>query len=167
MPKFFKGYAIFIDWLYPIEYKEVVMQVKQAMSKKPEFLPPTATIKEAAMKMQKLDCGFIPVGKDDKLIGTLTDRDIVLRAIAKGKNPESLTIQDVMSKHVEYCFETDDLKKAVNHMQDKQIHRLIVLNSNKRMTGILSLGDIARQSKDDALCAEAVEGILEDTHKTH
>lgn len=143
------------------------MHVKEAMSKKPEFLPPTASLKEAALKMQKLDCGFIPIGENDKLIGAITDRDIVIRTLAKGKDPNKATLRDVMSKHIEYCFEEDDIDKAVQHMEDKQIHRLVVLNKNKRMTGILSLGDIARRSHDDELCAEAVEGILEDEERAH
>lgn len=147
--------------------EEFIMHVKEAMSKKPEFLPPTASLKEAALKMQKLDCGFIPIGENDKLIGAITDRDIVIRTLAKGKDPNKATLRDVMSKHIEYCFEEDDIDKAVQHMEDKQIHRLVVLNKNKRMTGILSLGDIARRSHDDELCAEAVEGILEDEERTH
>lgn len=143
------------------------MQVKEVMSKKPTFLPPTSNLKEAAEKMQQLDCGFIPVGENDKLIGTVTDRDIILRATAKGKDPSKTPLRDVMSKHVEWCFENDDLDKATKHMEEKQIHRLIVLNDKKRMTGILSLGDIARKSHDDELCAEAVERILEDKKRIH
>lgn len=67
-----------------------------------------------------------------------------------------------MSEHIEFCFEEDSLDKAVKHMQDKQIHRLVVLNKNKRMTGVLALGGIARKSHDDELCGETVEGILAD-----
>jgi CBS domain-containing protein len=145
----------------------IVMQVREAMSKKPEFLPPTASLKEAALKMRELDCGFMPIGENDKLIGTVTDRDIVIRTLAKGRDPNNATLRDIMSEHIEYCFEEDDLNKAVQHMEDKQIHRLVVLNKNKRMTGILSLGDIARQSNNGALCAEAVERILENKERTH
>lgn len=143
------------------------MRVVEVMSKKPEFLPPTASLKEAAVKMQELDCGFIPIGENDKLIGAVTDRDMVIRTLAKGKDPNKATLRDIMSEHIEFCFEDDDLSKAVNHMKDKHIHRLVVLNKNKRMTGILSLGDIARQSHDDNLCAEAIEGILEDEERIH
>ncbi|AIT63452.1 CBS domain protein [Coxiella burnetii str. Namibia] len=144
------------------------MQVKEVMSKKPAYLPPTSSVKEAAKKMKQLDCGFIPVGENDKLIGTVTDRDIVLHAAAQGKDPGNTALRDVMSEGVEYCYENDDLDEATKRMERKQIHRLIVLNDKKRMTGILSLGDIARRSQDDDLCAQAVEGIFEDRKKwTH
>lgn len=143
------------------------MLVKEAMSKKPEFLPPSATLKDAAVKMQELDCGFIPVGENDKLIGAVTDRDIVIRGLAKTKDLEKLTLKDVLSKNIEYCFESDDLDKAVQHMEDKQIHRLVVLNDNKRMTGILALGDLTRCSHDCNLNGKAVEGILEDNNRAH
>lgn len=141
------------------------MRVREVMSKKPEFLPPTASLKEAALKMLELDCGFIPIGENDKLIGAVTDRDIVLRTLAKGKDPNKTTLKDVMSERIEFCFEEDDLNKAIKHMKDKQIHRLVVLNKDKRMTGILALGDLVRESHNDELCAKAVEGILEDKEK--
>lgn len=138
------------------------MRVQQCMSKKPEVLPPTASLKEAARKMKELDCGFIPIGENDKLIGAVTDRDIVLRTFAEGKNPNDATLRDVMSKHIEYCFEDDDINEAVKHMEEKQIHRLAVLNRDKRLTGILSLGDVSRKCHDQELSGEAVEGILAD-----
>lgn len=138
------------------------MRVSEAMSKKPIFLPPTASLKDAAVKMKELDCGFIPIGKNDKLIGAVTDRDIVLRTLAQGKDPNKATLKDVMSEHIEYCFEDENLDKAIEHMKNKQIHRLVVLNKNKRMTGILALGDIARKSHDDVQTGDAVEGILKD-----
>lgn len=143
------------------------MRVNEAMSKKPVFLPPTTTLKDAAAKMKELDCGFIPVGENDKLIGAVTDRDIVLRSLAEGKDPNKSTLKDVMSEHIEYCFEDEDLDKTIEHMKTKQIHRLVVLNKDKRMTGIISLGDIARNSNDVKQCGEAVEGILEDEKRTH
>lgn len=143
------------------------MHVREAMSKKPVFLPPTTSIKVAAAKMKELDCGFIPVGENDKLIGAVTDRDIVLRTLAEGKDPSKATLKDVMSEKVEFCFENEDLNKTIEHMKSKQIHRLVVLNEDKRMTGILTLGDIARKSHDTEKCGEAVEGILEDTEKKH
>ena len=138
------------------------MLVIEAMSKKPVFLPPTASLKEAASKMWELDCGFIPIGENDKLIGAVTDRDIVMRTWAKGKDPNKSTLRDVMSEHIEYCFEDEDLEKAIEHMKSKQIHRLVVLNKNKRMTGILALGDIARKAHDGQQTSKAVEGILKD-----
>lgn len=144
-----------------------MLHVREVMSKSPEFLPPNATLKEAALKMQELDCGFIPVGENDKLIGAVTDRDIVLRTLGQGKDPNKATLRDVMSEHIEFCFEEDDIAKAIKHMKDKQIHRLVVLNKDKRMTGILALGDIARKSHNDELCGKTVEGILADDERIH
>jgi CBS domain-containing protein len=143
------------------------MRVREVMSKKPEFLQPTATLKEAAAKMQELDCGFIPIGENDKLIGAVTDRDIVIRTLAEGKDPNKTTLRDVMSERIEFCFEDDDLNKAVKRMENSKVHRLVVLNKDKRMTGILALGDIARLSRDNALCAEALKGILRDEERKH
>lgn len=143
------------------------MRVEEAMSKKPEFLPPTASIKEAAIKMKELNCGFIPVGENDKLIGAVTDRDIILRTFAEGKDPNNATLQEIMTSHIEYCFEDDGIEEAVKHMENKQIHRLVVLNREKRMIGILSLGDISRKCHDQELSGEAVEGILADKKRAH
>ena len=143
------------------------MNVSEVMSTKPVFLPPNASLKDAATKMKELDCGFIPVGENDKLIGAVTDRDIVLRTLAEGKDPTKATLKDVMSDHIEYCFEDEDLDKTIDQMKSKQIHRLVVLNKDKRMTGILALGDIARKTNDATQCGEAVEGILEDEKRAH
>ena len=138
------------------------MRVKEVMSKNPEYLPPTAGVKEAVDKMVKLDCGFIPVGENDKLIGTVTDRDIVIRSVGKGKDPTSIKVQDIMTKHVLYCYEDDDIDKIARNMSENQVRRLIVLNKDKRMTGIISLGDIARKCHDENLCGRALEGISEE-----
>jgi CBS domain-containing protein len=138
------------------------MLAKEVMSKKPEFLPPTATLKQAADQMRTHDYGFIPVGEDDRLIGTVTDRDIAIRAISEGKDPNKTTLRDIMSDNVYYCFEEDSLEKVANKMEELQIRRMIVLNKNKRMTGIISLGDIARKCKNVKLCGEVTEAISKD-----
>lgn len=135
------------------------MKVKEIMSKKPEFLPPTATLKEAANRMRSLDFGFIPVGENDRLIGVVTDRDMIIRAIAAGKDPNKTVLRDVMSEGIQFCFETDDLKKVAQKMEKLQIRRLVVLNNDKRMIGIISLGDIATKCKDASLCSEITEAV--------
>lgn len=137
------------------------MLAKDIMSQKPEFLPPTATLKQAAAQMQKYDFGFIPVGENDRLIGAVTDRDITIRAVAQGKDPSKTTLKEVMTKNINYCFETDDLTKVAKKMEDLQVRRLVVLNKNKRMTGILSLGDIATKCKNEKLCSEITEAVSE------
>lgn len=140
------------------------MLVKEVMSKKPDYLSPDATLKEIAHEMQKRDCGFIPIGENDRLVGAVTDRDIAIRAVAKGKDPNKTTAREIMTEKVFYIFENDDLDKAAESMEKQHIHRLIVLNSQKRMTGILSLSDIARKCNDLRLCGEIIQGISETTH---
>ncbi len=135
------------------------MQAKDVMSTKPEFLPPTATLKQAADQMQKHDYGFIPIGENDRLIGAVTDRDLAVRAIAKGKDPTKTSVKDVMSKGIQYCLEDDNLEDVAKKMEDLQIRRLVVLNKNKRMTGIISLCDIATKGDDADLLAEIEEAI--------
>lgn len=137
------------------------MFAKDLMSKKPEFLPPTATLKQAADQMRTHDYGFIPVGENDRLIGAVTDRDIAIRAIAAGKDLNKTTLRDVMTKEIQFCFDTDKLDKVVLKMEKLQIRRLVVLNKDKRMVGIISLGDIATKGKDAKLCAELAEAVSE------
>lgn len=135
------------------------MLAKDVMSRKPEFLPPTATIKEAATKMLAHDYGFVPIGENDRLIGAITDRDIVTRALANGKDVTKITLRDVMSKGIQYCLETDDISQVAQKMEKLQIRRLVVLNKDKRMTGIISLGDIAIKAKNPKLCNELIDAV--------
>lgn len=135
------------------------MLAKDIMSKKPNLLPPTATLRQAAQEMKTNDCGFIPIGENDRLIGTVTDRDITTRATAEGRDPNSTTLREVMTKDIQYCFESDNLEKVVEHMEKEQIRRLVVLNKDKRITGIISLGDIATRSKDLKLSGRLTEAV--------
>lgn len=135
------------------------MLAKEVMSKKPEFLPPTATLKQAANQMRTHDYGFIPVGENDRLIGTVTDRDITIRAVAEGKDPNKTTLRDVMSKEIHYCLDSDDVEQVAKQMEKLQVRRLVVLNKEKRMTGIISLGDIVIKCKNAKLCREIAEAV--------
>lgn len=138
------------------------MLAKDVMTKKPEFLPPDASLQEAADIMRDSDFGFVPVGENDRLIGTVTDRDIVIRGVAAGKDPTKTKLRDIMSPDVAYCFEDDSLEKVAKQMEDLQIRRLIVLNKDKRMTGVISLGDIATKCDDMRLCSELTEAVSQD-----
>lgn len=137
------------------------MLAKEIMSAKPEFLPPTATLQQAAVKMKSHDYGFIPVGENDRLIGTITDRDLAIKAVAAGLDPSKKTIKEVMHKGVFFCLEEDDVKKVIAQMEKLQVRRLVVLNQDKRMTGIISLGDIATKCNDDELCGKLTEAVSE------
>lgn len=137
------------------------MLAKDVMSKKPEFLPPTATLKEGADLMRKHDFGFIPVGENDRLIGTVTDRDLTIRGIAQGKDPNKTQLREIMTEAIHYCFETDTLEKVAEQMEKLQIRRIVVLNKDKRLTGIISIGDIATHCKDAKLCFELIDAVSE------
>jgi CBS domain-containing protein len=119
------------------------MKVKDAMHKNAEWVEPTASLELVARKMRDLDIGAIPVGENDRLVGMVTDRDIAIRAVAEGKNTARLTAGDVMSKGIVFCRDNEDLEDAVRIMEQKQIRRLPVIDGNKRMVGMLSLGDIS------------------------
>src|SRR5438552_4661928 len=108
------------------------MKVKDVMTKGAECVGPDASLQEAARKMKDLDVGPLPVcGDNQKLVGMLTDRDIVIRAVAEGKDPRTARVRDAMTEGVCYCFEDDDVAEAARLMKDKQIRRLVVLNRDK------------------------------------
>ena len=119
------------------------MKVREAMHKGVEWVEPGTSVKELAKRMREHDVGAIPVGENDKLIGMVTDRDIVVRACAEGGAPESVTARDVMTKGVVFCRDLEEVEDAVRIMEQKQIRRLPVIDENKRMVGMLALGDIS------------------------
>jgi CBS domain-containing protein len=133
-------------------------KVRDIMSKDVTWVDPDLPLQEAARKMRDLDIGCLPVGKDDRLIGMITDRDIACRAVAAGDDPAKTPISEVMSKGVTYCFDDQDVGEAAHLMEKKQIHRLPVLNRQKRMVGMLSLGDIGLNAPHE-LTGEVVEAI--------
>lgn len=135
------------------------MRALDIMSKKPEFLPPETSLKEAASQMQSHDYGFIPIGENDRLIGAVTDRDMTIRGVAKGLDPNKTKIKDIMSEGIQYCYENDEVESIAKKMEELQIRRLVVLNEDKRMTGIISLGDIVTKCKDVELSAELTEAV--------
>ena len=137
------------------------MQVKDIMTKKPQLIDPKTTLREAAQLMEQEDFGFLPVGENDRLVGMVTDRDLAIRGTAQGLDPKTTSVNKIMTQKVLYVFETDNIEDALKNMQDQQIRRLIVLDNktNKRLTGILSLGDCAKQSGNEESCGETLERI--------
>lgn len=118
------------------------MRVSDVMSRDVRVASPRQTIQEAAMLMAELDAGALPVGEDDRLVGMITDRDIALRAVGIGKGPET-QISEVMSTGVKYCYEDEDTNHVSDNMGEQRIRRLPVVNREKRLVGIVSLGDLA------------------------
>jgi len=137
------------------------MQVKDAMTQDVEMASPTQTIRQAALLMAKLDAGALPVADKDHLVGMITDRDIAVRAIASGKGPKTL-VREVMSQEVKYCFEDEDLDHVAKNMAEIKVRRLPVMNREKRLVGILSLGDLALANGPNpagtALCGISAPG---------
>jgi CBS domain-containing protein len=119
------------------------VKVSDVMTKNVEVIHPEATIREAASKMKKIDVGMIPVCDGDRIVGMLSDRDITLRATAEGLDPNQTKVRETMSPKVVYAFEDQDVGDAARMMSEHQIRRLLIMSRNKRLTGILSLGDLA------------------------
>jgi CBS domain-containing protein len=119
------------------------MKVKDVMHKGAEWVAPQAALADVAQRMRDLDIGAIPVGENDRLIGMVTDRDIACRGVANSQDWTRLTARDVMSKGIIYCNDTEELEDALRIMEQKQVRRLPVINDQKRMVGMLSIGDIA------------------------
>ena len=123
------------------------MKVSKIMSRDVTLLNPQQTICVAASLMAEIDAGALPVGENDRLVGMITDRDIVVRAVAQGRSADT-KVADVMSKEVLYCFDTDNIDDVARNMGKARVRRLPVVNRDKRLVGIVSLGDLARN--DDA-----------------
>ncbi|HEY2864683.1 MAG TPA: CBS domain-containing protein [Casimicrobiaceae bacterium] len=119
------------------------MKVSDIMTRDVHLLSPDQTIREAAGVMADIDAGALPVGENDRLVGMLTDRDIVVRAVARGKSADT-KVAEVMSKEMLYCFDSDGIDEVARNMAKAQVRRLPVLNRAKRLVGIVSLGDLAR-----------------------
>jgi CBS domain-containing protein len=120
------------------------MQIKEIMTAEVEVIDPTAKLAEASRLMRDDDVGALPVGEGDRLIGMITDRDIVIRAIAEGKDPTATTVREAMGDgEVLYCYDDQTSQEVAENMGDNQVRRLPVLNREKRLVGIVSLGDIA------------------------
>lgn|SRR5262249_9352904 len=135
------------------------MKISEIMSRDVAIAAPTDSIQKIAQKMVEIDAGIIPVGEKDRLVGMITDRDMVVRAIAKGKSPGKCTGRDVMSPDVKYCYEDETLEDAARNMATLQVKRLPVLNRDKRLVGIVSLGDLACEPEADESSKEALLGI--------
>ncbi len=116
--------------------------VRDRMSREVQMTAPDQTIREAARAMADLGVGALPVTDGDRLVGMVTDRDIAVRGVAEGRGPDT-PVREVMTPDVKYCFDYEDLELVARNMGDQQVRRLPVLNQDKRLVGILSLGDVA------------------------
>jgi len=135
------------------------MKISDCMTRKVRVIEPGLSLREAARIMADLDAGVLPVGDKDRLVGVLTDRDIAIRAIAAGKGPDA-RVSEAMSAEVKYCYEDEDVEHVARNMGDLQIRRLPVMNREKRLVGIVTLGDIACSQRADSECVGEALGNI-------
>jgi CBS domain-containing protein len=123
------------------------MRVRDAMTRNVRVATPGQSIRDVARMMAEIDAGILPVGENDRLVGMITDRDIAVRAVARGMGPET-PVRDVMStEKVMYCYEDDDVNEIAKNMGDVKVRRLPVMDRDKRLVGIISLGDVAQREQ--------------------
>ncbi len=137
------------------------------MSENIQVLHPGAPIREACEKMKRLDIGAMPVCEDDRLVGIITDRDIVVRGFAEDLKPQEEIVGNAMSMPVLFCFDDAPVEEAATIMKEKQIRRLAVLNRNKRLVGIVSLGDLAVDAREENLAGPVLERISENPKRIY
>lgn len=136
------------------------MKVREIMTRDVRIASPSDPIRRAAQTMAEIEAGVLPVADSNRLVGMITDRDIAVRAVAAGKTPDT-PVKDVMSGEVRYCFDDQDLAEIAANMKEIKVRRLPVVNRDKRLVGVLSLGDMALAQGQSKATAEALGGICE------
>lgn len=138
------------------------MKIREIMTRDVRVASPEDTLQLAAQLMEKDDFGALPIGENDRLVGMLSDRDIVIRAVARGLSPNACKVRDVMSTDVKYVYEDESVAQVARNMSELQVRRLPVLNRDKRLVGIVSLGDLAVTELKPA--GDALRSISQPTH---
>jgi CBS domain-containing protein len=138
------------------------MQLKEVMTRAVETIQPNTGLRQAAKTMKEMDVGVLPVCDGDRLVGLVTDRDLTVRGLAEGS---ASSVADVMTPEVTFCFEDQDVTEAANLMEEHQIGRIPVLSREKRLVGIVSLGDLAVSTGDQALAGEVLERVSQPSGK--
>ncbi len=133
------------------------MKVSEAMSRDVQLARPDQPICDAAKAMAAIDAGALPVAENDRLVGMITDRDIAVRAVAQRKGPDT-PVRDVMTAEVKYCSEDEELDHIAKNMAEQQVRRLPVVNRNKRLVGIIALGDVALE-EGKKVAGKAIKGV--------
>lgn len=141
------------------------MKVGEVMTRDVEIAAPDDTVQTAARMMADTGAGALPVGENDRLVGMVTDRDIAVRAVAEGKAPDTCKVRDVMSGGIKYVFDDEDVGELSRKMAEWQVRRVPVLNRDKRLIGIVSLGDLAVEDEAKRHVGEAMAGIAQPTGK--
>jgi CBS domain-containing protein len=136
------------------------MQAKDLMTPNVECVSPDTTIPKIARIMKAMDIGFVPVCDGDRLVGTVTDRDIVLRAIADALNMETCTARDVMTEDLCWCYDDQTSEEVADYMADHEVRRVVILDREKRLAGVISIGDLAKRG-EKVKAGEAISDIAE------
>ena len=136
------------------------MKLREIMTSNVEVIHPDDTLQTAAEKMRDRDIGFLPVCDGDRLIGVLTDRDLITRALAEGTESKAMLGRDLVTSPAIYCFDDQNVDEAAKLMHDNQIRRLVILNRDKRMVGVISLGDLA-MNIDDKKSGDVLQSVSE------
>ena len=139
------------------------MLVKEIMTHNAEVISPGDTLEQAARKMDELNIGPLPVCEGNRVVGILTDRDITVRATAAGCDPKAVLVYEAMSHDVISCHEDEDVQEAARLMKEKQVRRLLVMNSANDLVGIVSLGDLATETGDKGQSGEVLSKVSEST----
>lgn len=134
-------------------------RIKEIMSRNVKTCSPTTTLKDVARDMEQLDIGMMPVSENERIIGTITDRDIVVRCVAKGGDTNNLTARHAMTEGVEYAYENDGVDEAARLMSERQVQRLLILSDAKEMVGVVSFKDLSQHVQSPQTVAGAVEGV--------
>ena len=142
------------------------MKISECMTRDVQLANPDMSLREAARLMGECECGALPVGENDRLVGMITDRDVAVRAVADGMAPDT-PVREVMSREVCYCYEDEDLDDVAAQMSDLQVRRLPVLNRDKRLVGVVSLGDISHADDDGGLRSAAALSQVTEPSSRH
>jgi len=140
------------------------MQLSEIMTRNVFAVAADATLQEAAEAMTSHDVGFLPVVENNLPVGVVTDRDIVTRGVARGADPRQTPVGQVMTPDLETMSEDATVEEAAQLMQQKQIRRLMVLNADRRIVGVVALGDLAVEGADSQISGQALAGVSQPTH---
>ncbi len=135
------------------------MKIQEIMTRSVKTVRPDQTLQEAAKLMDDLNVGGLPVAEGSKIIGFITDRDIVIRSVSEGLDPKQTRVTDSMTQPVHFCKETDDVTRAADFMLANRIRRVLVKDESDRLTGIVSLGDLMIRQADSQLARKVTEGV--------
>jgi CBS domain-containing protein len=137
------------------------IQAHDMMTRHLELVESDASLQHAAEIMQRCNVGFLPICEEGRPVGVLTDRDITVRATAAGADPKQICVRDVMTKEIHTCFQEETLREVAAQMQGSQVRRILVVDRQGKLVGIISLGDLSISGEDDGLSAQTLNRVSE------